>query len=328
MVIVNQMRRNGEALTDARITEKNLRSLDPKFDFVVVAIEEFKEVDKLMVDELMSSLQAHEQKIVKRNGDKAIKHALQAKLSLKDRYEQGETSTSGYTTQGRSQQTRRGFQRFQGRGSWHTGFRGRGGRNTTRGGRGQQAFTPRGRGSGYNNRDKKNIQCYNCNQFGHYSTECQRKAPLEVREQANYAEEDANSRGAAALFVQQGLGENQENIWYLDSGASNHMCGQRDLFDDLDETIQGLVIFGDTSKVPFKGKGNIPIKLKNGDHSYIADVYYVPTIKQNLVSISQFMEKGYTLYTKNCHLTIIDYNGRYIFPMVIQEAIDSNVIKL
>ena len=98
MVIVNQMRRNGEAIVDSRITEKILRSLDPKFDFVVVAIEESKEVDKLTVDELMSSLQAHEQKIVKRNGDKAIEHVLQAKLSLKDRYEQGETSTSGYTT--------------------------------------------------------------------------------------------------------------------------------------------------------------------------------------------------------------------------------------
>jgi len=107
MVIVNQMRRNGEALTDARITEKILRSLDPKFDFVVFAIEESKEVDKLMVDELMSSLQAHEQKIVKRNGDKAIEHALQAKLSLKDIYEQGETSTSGYHLGKRSTKTRR-----------------------------------------------------------------------------------------------------------------------------------------------------------------------------------------------------------------------------
>jgi hypothetical protein len=53
------MRINGEALTDARITKKILRSLDLKFDFVVVAIEESKEVDKLMVDELMSSLQAY-----------------------------------------------------------------------------------------------------------------------------------------------------------------------------------------------------------------------------------------------------------------------------
>jgi len=59
MVIINKMRRNGEALTDAPITEKLLRSLDSKFDFVVVVIEESKEVDKLMVDELMSSLQAY-----------------------------------------------------------------------------------------------------------------------------------------------------------------------------------------------------------------------------------------------------------------------------
>ena len=51
MVIINQMRRNGEALSEARITEKILKSLDPKFDYVVVAIEESKEVDKLMVDD-------------------------------------------------------------------------------------------------------------------------------------------------------------------------------------------------------------------------------------------------------------------------------------
>jgi hypothetical protein len=71
------------------------------------------------------------------------------------------------------------------------------------------------------------------------------------------------------------------------------MCGQRDLFGDLDETIQRLVTFGDTSKVPFKGKGNISIKFKNNDHSYIADVYYVPAIKHNLLSVGQLMEKYY-----------------------------------
>jgi RNase P protein component len=100
MVIVNHMRRNGEALSDARIIEKILRSLNPKFDFVIVAIEESKELDKLTMDELMSSLQAHEQKIVKK--DKAIEHALQSKLSLK---EGREISTIGYTTQGSGQQS-------------------------------------------------------------------------------------------------------------------------------------------------------------------------------------------------------------------------------
>jgi hypothetical protein len=106
------------------------------------------------------------------------------------------------------------------------------------------------------------------------------------------------------------------------------MCGQQDLFGDLDETIQGLVTFGDTLKVPVKGKGNIPIKLKNENHSYIAYVYYVPAIKHNMLSIGQLIEKGYTLYMKNCHLTVKYYNGRLIvyvkmsknktFPLNIQ----------
>jgi hypothetical protein len=50
MVIVNQMRRNGEAPTYTWITEKILRSIDPRFDYVVVAIKESKELDKLIVD--------------------------------------------------------------------------------------------------------------------------------------------------------------------------------------------------------------------------------------------------------------------------------------
>jgi len=126
------------------------------------------------------------------------------------------------------------------------------------------------------------------------------------------------------------MDNNKENIWYLDSGASNHMSGQRDLFGDLDETVKRLVIFGDTSKVPMKRRGNTPIRLKNGDHSYIADVYYVLAIKHNLLSIGQLLEKGYTLLMKNCNLTIEDYNGRLIayvkmfknkmFPINIQYA--------
>jgi hypothetical protein len=60
MMIVNPIRRNGEALTDAQITEKILRSLYPRFDYVVVVIEESKEMDKLTVDELIGSLQTLE----------------------------------------------------------------------------------------------------------------------------------------------------------------------------------------------------------------------------------------------------------------------------
>jgi gag-polypeptide of LTR copia-type len=59
--VVNQLIRNGEALTDARVVEKILRSLIDNFENVMCAIEEPKDLTNLTVDELAGSLEAHEQ---------------------------------------------------------------------------------------------------------------------------------------------------------------------------------------------------------------------------------------------------------------------------
>ncbi|XP_028102218.1 uncharacterized protein LOC114301468 [Camellia sinensis] len=106
----------------------------------------------------------------------------------------------------------------------------------------------RGRGNGYNNRlgfDKSNVQCY-----------------------------IATSSGITATNAEVEQQQKPEN-----SGVSNHMCGKRELFIELDDTVQAQVSFGDSSKTPVKGRGNILIKLKNGDHDYISNVYYVPVMK-------------------------------------------------
>jgi hypothetical protein len=151
MLVTNQIRRNGEALTETRVIEKILRSLDPRFNFIVVTLEELQDVTTMSIEELMSSLQAHEQKLL-RDSDRATEQALQSKLSLTEgRYEQGGTSRGG-----------RGYV-SQGRGSGNSNSRGRGGRGPSRGanqsqapkggGRGQQNNRGGGRGrrGGYNN---------------------------------------------------------------------------------------------------------------------------------------------------------------------------------
>ncbi|KAA8541348.1 hypothetical protein F0562_025333 [Nyssa sinensis] len=58
-------------------------------------------------------------------------------------------------------------------------------------------------------------------------------------------------------------------------GANNHMCGRKELFVDLNETIQGQVSFSNSSKTLVKAKGNIMIKNKSGDYDFISNVYYV-----------------------------------------------------
>ncbi|KAL5765433.1 hypothetical protein ACOSP7_016050 [Xanthoceras sorbifolium] len=56
MGITNKMRFHGEQMNDVAIVEKILRSLAPKYDYVVCSIEESKDIDVLSLDELQCSL--------------------------------------------------------------------------------------------------------------------------------------------------------------------------------------------------------------------------------------------------------------------------------
>lgn len=43
-------------------------------------------------------------------------------------------------------------------------------------------------------------------------------------------------------------------LWYLDTGASNHMTGCVEVFTDLDTSVMGTVKFGDGSVVEIHGR--------------------------------------------------------------------------
>jgi len=47
-------------MEDSRIVEKVLRTLTPRFNHIVVAIEESKDLESMIVEELQNSLEAHE----------------------------------------------------------------------------------------------------------------------------------------------------------------------------------------------------------------------------------------------------------------------------
>ncbi|GMJ16121.1 hypothetical protein HRI_005281300 [Hibiscus trionum] len=75
MAIVNKMRTYAEKLEDVVVIEKILRSLLPKYNFVVCSIEESKDLDILSIDELENSLMIHESKFALQEQEK---QALQA----------------------------------------------------------------------------------------------------------------------------------------------------------------------------------------------------------------------------------------------------------
>ena len=71
-------------------------------------------------------------------------------------------------------------------------------------------------------------------------------------------------------------------LWYLDSGCSKHMIGNKALFKTLFEGKIGIVTFGDGSKSVIRGIGTVDIP----GLPVFEDVWYVDGLKANLLSIS------------------------------------------
>jgi hypothetical protein len=78
--------------------------------------------------------------------------------------------------------------------------------------------------------------------------------------------------------------------WVLDSGCTNHMTGEKDMFTFFEENdcLSDTIMFGDNREGRVLGYGKIPITT---DHS-TSKVLLVDSLDYNLLSISQLCEMG------------------------------------
>ncbi|GJU60118.1 retrovirus-related pol polyprotein from transposon TNT 1-94 [Tanacetum coccineum] len=90
-------------------------------------------------------------------------------------------------------------------------------------------------------------------------------------------------------------------LWYLDSGCSRHMTGDRSKLINYVEKFIGTVQFGNDQFAAIVGYGDYKI----GD-TIITRVYYVEGLSHNLFSVGQFCDAGlevafrkYTCYIRN-----------------------------
>jgi len=98
------------------------------------------------------------------------------------------------------------------------------------------------------------------------------------------------------------------------------MCGQKELFTYLDDSFRIKVKFSDGRFIPVTGKERILITLKNGDHKYIYEVFYVPDMKKsNLLSMGQLAKKGYVMHIVENQFSIFVKEGSLILKTFLSK---------
>ncbi|XP_013694775.2 uncharacterized protein LOC106398815 [Brassica napus] len=136
-----------------------------------------------------------------------------------------------------------------------------------------------------------------CDKLGHFSATCPDRL-LKLQETTGSKDGD-ETQEADRLMMHEIVYLNERNVkpkefesstdsdrvWYLDNGASNHMTGNLSYFKFLDDTITGKVRFGDDLKIDIKGKGSILFVSLDGKKKTLADVYFIPELKSNIISL-------------------------------------------
>ena len=130
--------------------------------------------------------------------------------------------------------------------------------------------------------DKSNVQCHYCKNIRHYAYECRKKQYDMYQQNANFIkrEETESEKKENVFIIFNVQEESNKDVWYLDSGCSNHMSGNKEIFSSIDESMKFEVRMGNNNKVRVMGKGYISICTKQGEIKQIQDVYYVPSLKQ------------------------------------------------
>ena len=161
----NQMTRNGETVTDVMKVEKVLRTLISRFDHIVVALEESKDLDSMKIEELQASLEAHELRLIDRNRERG--KSVSSDQTLQAQYGKGKFK--------------------KGKKPW-IDYSNKDGEGSSKNQENKKEDAKHDQKK--KKKDKKNIQCYNCQKWGHYASECRSKRVPRSKDEAQFSQNE------------------------------------------------------------------------------------------------------------------------------------------
>ncbi|KAK9944760.1 hypothetical protein M0R45_010310 [Rubus argutus] len=201
-------------------------------------------------------------------------------------------------------------------------------------------------GNSKKHRDFKG-KCFSCNKPGHRASECRsnngkKKTYKKYKGKAtevNMAEEDKLSIGISDINLSAVVSEvnliSNTNEWWVDTGATRHICFDKKMFTTYEEVEQGEQLFmGNSSTSKVEGQGKVILKMTSGKEITLKDVLHVPDIRKNLVSGSLLSKNGFKLVFE-ADKFVLTKNGMYVgkgyltnglFKMNVMTVVPSKII--
>ena len=136
---------------------------------------------------------------------------------------------------------------------------------------------------------KQNFQekCFNCNKMGHKLADC-RLPKKDKKKEANLVDtiaQEVSNNSLSAVVLKFNLVDSNSKEWWIDIGATRHVCDDRAEFADLILLEMGEKLFmGNSATSEIKGQGTILLKMTSGKEVKLHNVLYVPDIRKNLIS--------------------------------------------
>ncbi|RLN23644.1 hypothetical protein C2845_PM07G28310 [Panicum miliaceum] len=310
-VLMSSLNIYGGTIDEQRAVEKLLRVVPKKYSQIAMSIETLLDTADLTIEEVTGRLKA-----VDDRDDTPPQSALDQPLLSGGKLYFTEEQWLAWMKQ-----------RRDGKGSSKPPKSSGGGRSRSRGAR-KRTRAPDTKDGGDDDKDR----CLNCGRFGHWAKDCHKPKKAQAHlTQADGDDEEPTllmARVCALSVAPEGvhleepraqafLGAADNDVehldgWYLDTGATNHMTGRVEVFSDLDRFVVGSVKFSDGSVVSIQGRGSIILTGKRGAHKVLTSVYYIPRLRNSIVSLGQLDVNGATIHIDDGVLRIWDRQQRLL----------------
>ncbi|KAI5437110.1 Methylsterol monooxygenase 2-2 [Lathyrus oleraceus] len=157
---------------------------------------------------------------------------------------------------------------------------------------------------------KPKLECWKCGKTGHFKKDCRsgkKHDNANASGSGKGSKDQSESQGQKSIrdlnsLIKHSVSLNSEAFyvqddaiaWWIDSGATTHVCKDCFWFKTLVPVEDGSVLYmGDDHFAPVEGKGNVVLEFSSGKTITLFNVLYVPKLRKNLISGPVLNKLGY-----------------------------------